>query len=72
MTKLERESWKIAKKSGFVLWGNESYRTGVVDWSCDYDQEFVEAIRHTVRTCWEISGDDRLLEHFGLLQRKTL
>ena len=33
----------LAKRAGFVLWGNESWNPGdVVDWASRYDKELVE------------------------------
>ncbi len=34
---------ELAKRAGFVLWGNESWNPGdVVDWSSRYDKELVK------------------------------
>lgn len=34
---------ELAKRAGFVLWGNESWNPGdVIDWSSRYDNEFVK------------------------------
>ena len=34
---------ELAKRAGFVLWGNESWNPGdVIDWSSRYDNEFIK------------------------------
>lgn len=40
---------KLAKKAGFIFWGDESYRPDDmllgIDWSSDYDDSLVELAR---------------------------
>jgi hypothetical protein len=35
---------KLAKKAGFVIWGDASWGPGKghIDWSCNYDEELVK------------------------------
>lgn len=35
---------RLAKRAGFVFWGNESYKPPgqVIDWACDYDKELIK------------------------------
>ena len=35
---------KLAKKAGFVIWGDASWGPGKghIDWSCNYDEELIK------------------------------
>jgi hypothetical protein len=46
---------ELAKKSGFVLWQDESWNPGnVVDWSSDYDAELEKFAELIVRECFDV------------------
>lgn len=30
---------ELAEKAGFVMWEDEEYKTGLIDWASDYDTE---------------------------------
>ena len=38
---MKKKIRKLAKKAGFVIWGDVSWGPGKghIDWSCDYDNE---------------------------------
>ena len=35
---------ELAKEAGFIFWSDEEWRpmSGLIDWSCDYDDELVK------------------------------
>ena len=41
MTKLSKKHLKLAKKAGFIFWGDEPHGpgSGHIDWSSDYSKE---------------------------------
>jgi len=42
-TKFIGDIKELAKKAGFVFWGDEEWRAtpSIIDWSCDYDDELI-------------------------------
>ncbi len=41
---MEPEIKKLAKKAGFVFWGNQEWGPGEghIDWACNYDKEIIK------------------------------
>jgi len=49
---MNKQIKKLAKKAGFVLWGNETWNPGdVIDWSCRYDDELTKYTELIVKEC---------------------
>ena len=47
----------LAKRAGFVLWGNEEWNPGdVVDWASRYDKQFIEYTRLLVNEVLELQA----------------
>ena len=60
----------IAKRAGFVLWGNEEWNPGdVVDWASRYDKEFVKYTQLLVQEVLELNeaGTD-VLSYYGITE----
>lgn len=60
---------KLAKKAGFELWGDESWRPigQVVDWSSDYDNELENLFRLMIKECANFTDHPELMfKHFGV------
>ena len=58
---------ELAKRAGFVLWGNESWNPGdVIDWSSRYDDQFVKYTQLLVNEVLRLQreGTD-VANHFG-------
>jgi hypothetical protein len=58
----------IAKRAGFVLWGNEEWNPGdVIDWASRYDDEFVRYTQLLVQEVLELNeaGTD-VLSYYGI------
>lgn len=58
---------ELAKRAGFVLWGNESWNPGdVIDWASRYDKEFVKYTQLLVNEVLRLQreGTD-VANHFG-------
>ena len=48
----------LAKRAGFVLWGNESWNPGdVVDWASSYDNELVAYTRFLVNEVLRLQAE---------------
>ena len=41
----------LLEKAGFVLWGDEEYATGIVDWASNYDNEVYNLINIVIDEC---------------------
>ena len=41
----------LLEKAGFVLWSNEDYATGIVDWGSNYDKEILYLIDLVIEEC---------------------
>ncbi len=72
---MKKKFKKLAKKAGFVLWGDESWGPGKgnIDWSCDYDKELTKFVELIVNECAEIAdtaepflASDLIKQHFGV------
>ena len=49
---MNKQIKKLAKKAGFVLWGNETWNPcDVIDWSCRYDDELTKYTELIVKEC---------------------
>jgi hypothetical protein len=70
--KLTDIAFELAHQAEFIFWDPDEGFGEVIDWASNYDNEVVDLVRLTVRRCWEISKDDRILEHFGLMKRVVL
>ena len=60
----------LAKRAGFILWGNEAHNPGdVIDWASRYDNELVEYTRLLVQEVLELqaAGTD-VPSHFGITE----
>jgi hypothetical protein len=60
----------LAKRAGFVLWGNEEWNPGdVIDWASRYDKQFVEYTRLLVNEVLELqaAGTD-VPAYFGITE----
>jgi len=41
----------LIERAGFILWSDEEYATGVVDWSSNYDDEIYNLIDIVINEC---------------------
>lgn len=60
---------KLAKKAGFEMWGNESWRPEgqVVDWASDYDKELEKLFKLIVKECANFTDHpEALYKHFNI------
>jgi hypothetical protein len=50
---------ELAEKAGFVLWGDEKWGPGpdYIDWSSNYDKEFLKFAELIVRECLSYAKD---------------
>jgi hypothetical protein len=50
---MKKKIRKLAKKAGFVIWGDASWGPGKghVDWSCNYDEELVKYTDLVIQMC---------------------
>ena len=58
----------LAKRAGFVMWGNEEWNPGdVIDWASRYDKQFIEYTRLLVKEVLELqaTGTD-VPAYFGI------
>ena len=77
-TKLYQRAMELARQADFEFWDGETWapKLQAVDWSCDYDDQLVELVRLTVKTCANLTDDTnsriRILESFGLHKKYTV
>ena len=66
---------ELAKQAGFILWDDEEWATGVLDWASNYDEALEKFAKLIVRECANhiMASSDRyrkeyfaekILEHF--------
>ena len=76
---MKKKIKKLARKAGFVIWGDEPWGPGKgnIDWSCDYDKELKKFAHLIVMECAEIAGkaepyrsDDLIKRCFGIEDAK--
>ena len=76
---MKKKIKKLAKKAGFVIWGDESWGPGKgnIDWSCDYDKELTKFVELIVMECAEVAdkaepykSNDLIKKHFGIEDAK--
>ena len=41
----------LLERAGFILWGDEEYATGIVDWASNYDDEVYNLINIVIDEC---------------------
>jgi len=60
----------LAKRAGFVLWGNEDWNPGdVIDWASRYDEQFIKYTQLLVHEvlALQAAGTD-VLTYFGITE----
>lgn len=66
---------KTAKKSGFVIWGEEEWgcgRNGKIDWSCTYDQELNNFADRIIQLCLDQCIEGRSAEEISATIQHSL
>lgn len=66
---------KTAKKSGFVIWGEEEWgcgRNGKIDWSCTYDQELNNFADRIIQFCLDQCVTGRSAEEISSIIQHSL
>lgn len=77
-TKLYQRAMELARQADFQFWDGETWapKLQAIDWSCDYDDQVVELVRLTVKTCANLADNTNsrllILESFGLAQKYTV
>ena len=62
---------RLAKKAGFVFWGNEAWGPGEgeIDWSCDYKEAFEKYTELIVQECADLENETLgadIVKRFGV------